>query len=171
VLLGAEANGPEIEYGWIEVGESIDSHLGLFRVKAFHEKPPLPAADALFRSGSLWNTFVTVGPVQVFLELARNSVPSLMRELEPEFAKLHPREELLIPDTLYNRIHPIDFSRQILSPSNDRLLALRLEKTEWSDLGDPHRVLVTFVQKNGYFPDWANLWLAEHMTRGIAVGT
>jgi mannose-1-phosphate guanylyltransferase len=170
VLLGAEANGPEIEYGWIEAGESIDSHLGLSRVKAFHEKPPLPAAEALFRSGSLWNTFVTVGPVQVFLELARNSVPGLMRELEPEFAKLHPRGEVLIPEALYNRIHPIDFSRQILSPSHDRLLALRLEKTEWSDLGDPYRVLVTFVQKNGYLPDWANPWLAEHMTRGLAVG-
>jgi mannose-1-phosphate guanylyltransferase len=170
VLLGAEADGPEIEYGWIEAGESIDRHLGLSRVKAFHEKPSLPAAEALFRSGSLWNTFVTVGPVQVFLELARNSIPSLMRELEPEFAKLHLLGEVLIPDALYNRIHPIDFSRQILSPSHDRLLALRLEKTEWSDLGDPHRVLVTFVQKNGYLPDWANLWLAEHMTRGIAVG-
>jgi mannose-1-phosphate guanylyltransferase len=170
VLLGAEANGPEIEYGWIETGESIDSHLGLSRVKAFHEKPPLPAAEALFRSGSLWNTFVTVGPVRVFLELARNSVPSLMRELEPEFAKLHLLGEVFIPDALYNRIHPIDFSRQILSPSHDRLLALRLEKTEWSDLGDPYRVLVTFVQKNGTLPDWANLWLAEHMTRGIAVG-
>ncbi|HEY6345205.1 MAG TPA: sugar phosphate nucleotidyltransferase [Bryobacteraceae bacterium] len=170
VLLGAEANGPEIEYGWIETGESIDSHLGLSRVKAFHEKPSLPAAAALFRSGSLWNTFVMVGPVQVFLDLARNSVPSLMRELEPEFAKLDPRGEVLIPDAPYNRIHPIDFSRQILSPSNDRLLALPLERTEWSDLGDPYRVLVTFVQKNGYLPDWANLWLHEHMTRGIAVG-
>jgi mannose-1-phosphate guanylyltransferase len=50
VLLGAEPKGPEVEYGWIETGEAVLGRAGLFRVKNFHEKPPLAMAQYLFRA-------------------------------------------------------------------------------------------------------------------------
>ena len=155
VLLGIEPKGPEVEYGWIEVGEMIGGRSGLFQVGAFREKPPLPQAEALLRGGSLWNTFVMVGRVSAFLEIGRATVPGLLQVLD-SWQETTTSEE--IPDALYNRIASTDFSRQVLSAATDRLLALRLADVEWSDLGDPYRVLVTLVEKNGYLPSWAKLW-------------
>lgn len=63
VLLGAEPKAPEVEYGWIELGEVVGPHPGVFHVMGFQEKPPLPIAEHLLRSRSLWNTFVMVGHV------------------------------------------------------------------------------------------------------------
>jgi mannose-1-phosphate guanylyltransferase len=157
VLLGIEPKGPEVEYGWIEVGETICGHSGLFQVGAFREKPPLTQAEALLRNGSLWNTFVMVGRVSAFLEIGRATVPDLFQLLE-SWQATATNEETPIPDALYNQITSTDFSRQVLSGATDRLLALRLADVEWSDLGDPYRVLVTLLEKNGYLPEWAKLW-------------
>ena len=157
VLLGIEPNGPEVEYGWIEVGETIRGHSGLFQVGAFQEKPPLTQAQTLLRNGSLWNTFVMVGRVSAFLEMVRATVPGLLQDMDSWQATMT-GEETQIPDAVYNRITSTDFSRQVLSAATDRLLALRLAGVEWSDLGDPYRVLVTLVEKNGYLPSWAKLW-------------
>jgi len=157
VLLGIEPNGPEVEYGWIEVGAMLHGHSGLFQVGAFREKPPLPQAEALLKAGSLWNTFVMVGRVSAFLEIAQATVPGLLQVLE-SWQVTTPNGEIRIPDDVYDRIASTDFSRQVLSAATDRLLALRLADVEWSDLGDPYRVLVTLLEKNGYLPDWAKLW-------------
>jgi mannose-1-phosphate guanylyltransferase len=158
VLLGVEPKSPEVEYGWIEVAETTGGDLGLFHVEGFREKPSPPLADALFRAGSLWNTFVMVGRVRAFLEMAWATVPRLLQELESWDVTTLPSEEIRIPDAVYNRIAPTDFSRQVLALANDRLLALRLNNIEWSDLGAPYRVLVTLLEKNGCLPSWAKLW-------------
>lgn len=47
VLLGAQSIGPEVAYGWIEIGEVVGPGLEAFQVKRFHEKPTLPLAAAL----------------------------------------------------------------------------------------------------------------------------
>lgn len=157
VLLGVEPKSPEVEYGWIEVDEMIRGHSGLFHVGGFREKPPLPQAEALLRDGSLWNTFVMVGRVSAFLEMGRATVPALLEVLD-SWQVTMPSGETRIPDAVYNRIASTDFSRQVLSAATDRLLALRLADVDWSDLGDPYRVLVTLLEKNGYLPSWAKLW-------------
>ena len=157
VLLGIEPKGPDVEYGWIEVGEMIGGRSGLFQVGAFREKPPLPQAEALLKAGSLWNTFVMVGRVSAFLEIGRATVPDLLQVLE-SWQVTTTSGEMRIPDALYNRIASTDFSRQVLAAATDRLLALLLADVEWSDLGDPYRVLVTILEKNGYLPSWAKLW-------------
>jgi mannose-1-phosphate guanylyltransferase len=157
VLLGIEPTGPEVEYGWIEVGETIPGHSGVFQVGAFREKPPLSQAEALLRAGSLWNAFVMVGRVSAFLEIGRATVPGLLQVLESSQVTTT-SGEIRIPEAVYNQIASTDFSRQVLSAATDRLLALRLADVEWSDLGDPYRVLVTILEKNGYLPSWAKLW-------------
>jgi mannose-1-phosphate guanylyltransferase/mannose-6-phosphate isomerase len=156
-MLRLEPKSPEVEYGWIEVGEMIGGRSGQFQVGAFREKPPLPQAEALLKTGSLWNTFVMVGRVSAFLEIGRATVPGLLQVLE-SWQETTTSEEMRIPDAVYNRIASTDFSRQVLSAATDRLLALRMANVEWSDLGDPYRVLVTILEKNGYLPSWAKLW-------------
>ena len=160
VLLGAEPNQAETEYGWIEVGETIGSHSGLFRVEGFKEKPALALAQALLRRNCLWNTFVMVGHVGAFLEMARTAASRLLQMLESALVRSNPSGEIRIPDSVYGKIPRMDFSRHILPLATERLLAFRLKNIEWNDLGDPYRVLVTLLEKNGDLPEWARLWPA-----------
>ena len=147
LLLGIEPKSPEVDYGWIEVGEAIDDRSGLFHVAAFREKPSLPLAEKLFRAGSLWNTFVMVGHVCTFLEIAWATIPSLLQAMESREIATSASGEIRIPDFVYARIPSTDFSRQVLSSATDRLLALRLANVEWSDLGDSHRLLLTLLKR------------------------
>ena len=158
VLLGAQPNAPEVEYGWIEVGEVVGPHPGLFRVAGFQEKPPLRVAEHLLRSGSLWNTFVMVGHVNAFLDLALASVPGLMRALRSAPVFSASDSETRIAEWLYDRIDPVDFSRQVLSPGARRLVTLGLGEVEWNDLGDPDRVISALLESGLELPGWATRW-------------
>lgn len=159
VVLGAQPNRAEVEYGWIEIGESVSGYSGLFRVKGFQEKPPVDRARALLRTGSLWNTFVMVGRLSSFLEMAWATVPRLTEALESmEMIAAGPGSEVRVPESIYSQIPSTDFSRQVLAQAHANLLALRLENCDWNDLGDPYRVLSTLVEKEGDLPSWARLW-------------
>ena len=158
VLLAASPKGPEVEYGWIEVGRTVDPSSGLFRIERFLEKPPFSLAEKLYRNGSLWNMFVMVGHVRAFLDIASATVPGLVQAFQSEVAASSLATEIEIPDRTYDRIVPMDFSGRVLAPATDRLLALRLDSLEWCDLGDPYRVLVTLLEKDGSLPAWAKLW-------------
>ena len=171
VLLAASPTGPEVEYGWIEVGRTLDHSSGLFRVERFLEKPPLSLAEKLYRTGSLWNMFVMTGHVRAFLDIASATVPGLVQALHSEVPASSSGTAIEIPSRAYDRIVPMDFSGRVLAPATDRLLALRLDSLDWSDLGDPYRVLVTLLEKDGSLPPWATLWpRSEELKQVAAVG-
>ena len=130
ILLGAAADYPEVEYGWIEPGERLDCALtkSLHRVGRFWEKPPLHFARKLHESECLWNTFVMIGRASAFLKILKASVPGLLLDL------------LTDGEAAYAGITPGDFSQQVLSVSSRQLDVLRMKNTGWSDLGTPERV-------------------------------
>jgi len=162
VLLGAQPKAPEVEYGWIELGDSVvGSHPGAFHVRGFQEKPPLPVAERLLRSGSLWNTFVMVGHVGAFLDTAFASVPGLLEALRSASFLLGSDSETRIAEWLYDMIVPTDFSRHVLSPGARRLVTMPLGEVEWNDLGDPDRVLSTLLASELDLPKWAVQWRRE----------
>jgi mannose-1-phosphate guanylyltransferase len=142
VLLGAEAHGPEIEYGWIEPGPLMQSAAGisLLRVKRFWEKPALPQSQSLLNRGCLWNTFVTLGRASTFLELLRMQAPDVLEEV----AAGDGWDDL---DAVYRRVRNLDFSREALAPMPQRLLVVRDAGSGWADLGNPTRVFDTFSSK------------------------
>lgn len=157
VLLGAPPKAAEVEYGWLDLGDSVRAHPDVFRVNAFLEKPALWMAERLLLRGSLWNTFVMVGRISAFLDAGRESVPDLVQALA---AWISPKVEgeTQIPGWLYDRIATVDFSKQVLSPVVRRLVTLRLAEVDWNDLGDPGRVLATLSESTGNLPDWAARW-------------
>jgi mannose-1-phosphate guanylyltransferase len=158
VLLGASPRGPEVEYGWIELGPSIHGTGAAWsRVRGFFEKPSLHAARELLARGSLWNTFVMVGHVRGFLDMVNVSLAETVELLRG--SQLWTGAEVLIPNSLYDRLRPIDFSREVLSIHTPRLLALRMANTGWSDLGHPDRVMAV-LQAAGLEPWWMKKWTA-----------
>ncbi len=148
VLVGAEANYPEAEYGWIEPEPGgCHSKAGLlFRVKQFWEKPPVHVARALLARGCLWNTFVTVGRAATYLELFCSQVPQTVASLRQAIANVS-------LDTAYDQLPAVDFSRDVLTHVARRLQVLCDRTSGWVDLGSPARVLATLTQ-NGIEPDW-----------------
>ena len=136
VIVGAEAEYAETEYGWIEPGLAVFETQAepLCRVNRFWEKPTLPQARALLQSGCLWNTFVTIGSAATFLELICSEVPDVVLSVTRALA-----DNDLAPT--YAQLPIVDFSRDILAHQAKRLLVLRDSGSGWADLGSPNRVL------------------------------
>jgi mannose-1-phosphate guanylyltransferase len=149
ILVGADAEYPETDYGWIEPGAVVsNATVGpLSRVSRFWEKPSSPQADALLRRGCLWNTFVTVGRATTFFEMLVSQVPEAVLAISRAVA-----------DNTFNAVYAsldtVDFSRDVLTNLPHRLLVLRDRESGWADLGSPNRVLDT-LSRNGIQPEWA----------------
>src|SRR5579863_7706423 len=167
VLLGASPQSPEVEYGWIELGPSVHGAGGVgSRVRGFCEKPSFHVARELLARGSLWNTFVMVGHVSGFLEMVNMALADYVDRFRGN--QLWAGSEVHIQDSLYDRIHSSDFSRDVLSVQTPRLLALRMGNTGWSDLGNPERVMAV-LQSAGLKPWWSMKWKAPERDLATAV--
>jgi len=142
VLLGAPASRPEVEYGWVEPGDSLGASddLRIWGVRRFWEKPSGDRARICLESGCLWNTFVLVGKAAVFLRAGREAVPEVGERLaraEPFFGS---REEAWALHQAYALIPNASFARAILEPCPSSLAVAELPNLRWSDLGSPGRV-------------------------------
>lgn len=148
VIVGAEAEYAETEYGWIEPGLVVSQTQAkpLCRVNRFWEKPALLEAQALLQGGCLWNTFITVGRAATFLELLCSVVPDVVLSVTRALA-----DKDLAP--AYARLPSVDFSRDILAHQANRLLVLRDSGSGWADLGSPDRVL-GLLAKSVNQPEW-----------------
>jgi len=157
VLLGAQPDQLELEYGWIELGPHITNHhREVRRVHGFWEKPALEIAQTLFRRGeSAWNTFVMVGHVRAFLEIITRAIPHVLDAVRQ--ARLWNGSETHIDDSVYGRVSPTDFSRGVLSIETARLVVLRAQDLGWSDLGHPERV-VSVLESSTLKPRWLKEW-------------
>jgi mannose-1-phosphate guanylyltransferase len=155
ILVGAAPRWPEVEYGWIEPGREIMSAEGISvrRVSRFWEKPALGTARQLMHDGGLWNTFVTIGHSNAFLDLLMSTVPAVVSEIAVSPA----RRDM---DRAYRAIDLIDFSKHVLSPHAQRLLVIPDGSSGWTDLGNENRVLGMLVE-NQIEPEWLQDMLQE----------
>lgn len=148
ILLGAEANYAETEYGWIEPGAGSSE---CRMVSRFWEKPSPGHAQELLRRGCLWNTFIMIGRASAFRDVLDAAVPGVVRAFASAFADGE-IEERRARD-LYSSLAAVDFSRQVLSMRTDRLQVLKLANAGWSDLGKPERVMAVLARA-GIRPRW-----------------
>ncbi len=156
VVLGAEPEHAEVDYGWIEPGMRFESRFtnALLRVNRFWEKPSHPTAQALLTQGCLWNTFVMIGRASIFLEmLDETSAPGMLSAFTA--ARRHASGGACVAgqDLLWETLTPGDFSRQVLSTSTEHLAVLRMGDVGWSDLGTPERVKAA-IARSGLKAPW-----------------
>ncbi len=117
ILVGSEAHYPEVEYGWIEPGQELrgPSPAALSRVDRFWEKPSLPKAPGTFAPRlCLWNTFVTIGRADAFLELLCAGIPDVVFRLAGAVTD----SDL---DGAYREVRAVDFFRDVLAASTPAL--------------------------------------------------
>jgi mannose-1-phosphate guanylyltransferase len=151
VLVGAEADEPETEYGWIEPGPIVDAapHARLIvrTVARFIEKPPEHVARELLARRCLWNTFISVGRVEAFEDLLRRAVPVLWSQLQVLLQAETIDDERELSEAVYAQIATSDFSRQVLTACPDRLAVINLPGSGWTDLGHASRVLDVLARR------------------------
>jgi mannose-1-phosphate guanylyltransferase len=156
ILLGAGAERPETEYGWIEPEPVTLSGFGreFPSVRRFWEKPPLETARILFAKGCLWNTFVMIGSAAAFLEMIRNTAPVLFETFESALQHDELEFDERKMQIIYDTIASSDFSREVLAVGTERLLVTSCGEVGWSDLGEPGRFIAALAE-NGEDNPWA----------------
>jgi len=143
VLLGITPTGPEVEYGWIEPHASILGSMprSITRVRRFWEKPTAAVARDLMERGCLWNSFVMVGRVDALLKMTQQASPeayNLFAAISPTFGTI---SEKAAVHQIYAKLPEVNFSHEVLARRPNDLAVMRVGDVEWSDLGEPTRVL------------------------------
>lgn len=144
-LLGIAPEAPEVEYGWIEPHSSILNGLPpvVSRVRRFWEKPTANIARRLMERGCLWNSFVMVGRVEVFMRMVQQALPELHEAFARYKAAVGTTSETKVIREIYTPLPESNFSQQVLAVRPGDLTVMKVDRVGWSDLGEPSRVLST----------------------------
>lgn len=154
LLLGITPDTAEESYGWIEPGSRLSrpGENAVFEVRSFWEKPSKMKASQLMARGGLWNTFVMIGRVEVFLGMIRRSLPKLVESFESLSNAALPGMEDSALEDLYSKIPPSNFSQEVLSVCPSDLAVFPARGLGWADLGEPKRVLSTLRLRTSSIP-------------------
>ena len=145
VLLGAHADGPETEYGWIVPGPIVDRYEGgpaVRTVESFREKPNRPDAEALLAAGGLWNTMVMGARVKTLWELGQH-VPAMMTAFASLTHYLGSEQESQMLDSIYERMPDVNFSSHLVEKVPAASVVVELTDVVWSDWGNEERITET----------------------------
>jgi mannose-1-phosphate guanylyltransferase len=152
VALGLAAERPESGYGWFELGERLATlPAPLFKMRCFHEKPPTKITRSLWDGGARRNSFVLVATASALLNLILETLPRLyfaFHAIRPTLGTLF--EEKTV-ESLYRDLPALEFSEHVLAASPRNVAVLPVDNVEWSDLGEPRRVLAVLkrIQRGG----------------------
>jgi len=165
VLVGAAAEAPATDLGWIVCGAPAGPKAARARrIASFKEKPDSDTARGLLRDGALWNTLVIAARGRALWSLAEEHVPAICPSLftyrsliGDQRAEDHLREA-------YSQLPTTDLSRDILQRAQG-LLAIPMMDAGWSDCGTPDRLFQALDKGGELTPLVARLG-----GRGPAVG-
>jgi mannose-1-phosphate guanylyltransferase len=85
ITLGITPTFPETGYGYLERGVKVSEINGhdVWEVKAFHEKPDRPKAEAMLKTGRFfWNSGMFIWTVSAILEQMSRLAPAMFAELK-----------------------------------------------------------------------------------------
>lgn len=138
VLLGATADRPRTDYGWITPGARLGG--GVRRVASFVEKPAAATARRLERDGALWSTMVLVARGRALLDAFETARPELTGRLRAVLSLPEPARTARL-DAAYAEMPACDFSRDILAHASGLAVLAWPARVGWTDLGTPERLL------------------------------
>jgi mannose-1-phosphate guanylyltransferase len=122
VLVGASADRPATDLGWILPGTPLTPNDDARSVLSFVEKPGASAAARLLKSGALWNTLVIALDAGAFWQTT-----------------LEARPEADVRREIYAHLPSLDLSRDRLARQSG-LGVIELQESGWSDCGTPERL-------------------------------
>ena len=142
-----------MDYGWISPGKALPGR-GAMLVEKFKEKPQSAEAAELHGRGGLWNTMIMVARVSALWDIARRFQPAMIARFEalrPHMGRAGQAEAVA---TAYRAMVSVNFSRDIVEPASERMVAMPMDGVHWSDWGRPQRIAETLgkIGKAQSFP-------------------
>jgi mannose-1-phosphate guanylyltransferase len=172
VALGVAAERPEAGYGWFELGAPILNQAAqLFKVRRFWEKPPAETTRAIWNAGARRNSFILVAKVSALLSLILKTLPRLHSAFHGVRPVLGTMFEGRTIESLYHDLPQLEFSQRVMARSPQALAVLAVDNVDWSDLGEPRRVLSLLkrIARTGQREQLVNAIRAlQRRTRGAA---
>lgn len=154
VLLAAEPEGPERDYGWVEPRRAVEGPRGpAYEIARFREKPGREEAERLHRGGALWNTMIMAVKARTLWAMARRRMAKAASAFEALLPAIGTVGERRATELVYEEIGPANFSRELLEPEAASVLALSLRGVKWSDWGRPARI-VESLSRAGRIPSF-----------------
>ena len=140
VLLGIAADSGEPAYGWIEPGHAVGAdYTGIRDVHQFCEKPSAKLAKLFLDRACLWNSFVMVARLSTLFALIMVAAPELYRSFARISSALLTNSQDRCIERLYASTLIFPVTCWLNCPTN--LAVLPVHGCEWSDLGEPARVI------------------------------
>lgn len=143
VLLAAEPDSLELDYGWIKPGRFLawTGQTSVRAVEAFVEKPDEPWARQATVDGSLWNTMVVAAKAKHLWTLGWNCFPGMMERFERLKQAIDTVDELKVLKEIYETMPRWNFSSHLLERVPERLAVIKMPDVLWSDWGNPTRII------------------------------
>jgi mannose-1-phosphate guanylyltransferase len=141
VLLGAAAENPACDLGWI-VTQAREG-AGAQRILRFVEKPKQPLANRLYRQGALWNTMLAVVRGEALWNLACNHLPVQVERFNSYSDSIGTPFVQQRLEQIYEGMPSADFSRDLIGAARG-LYATSMDGAGWSDCGTPERLASAF---------------------------
>jgi hypothetical protein len=139
-LLGTVPEGPHDQLGYVVPWHAAPQMPT--SVYEFVEHPDVLQARKLINAGGLWNTFIFGGTWLSILQLFRPrfdpTIAALRGALEAKSNATTERRSLA---DIYDRVTPVDFSRDVLATQVGNLNVLRLPRCGWWPMKSPKRVV------------------------------
>lgn len=154
IILGAEADGPDQDCGWIRLGREAESTEER-EVSSFYEKPSGVQAERLYREGALLSTMIITARAETLWKIASRHLGgsifdglNMIRRLQ----RLHYRglvsmDHVTAAVSYAYRTQPAsDFSTDILQSCVHLWHVVPMGPIDWRDWGRPERVRQTLDQ-------------------------
>ncbi|MFZ1120115.1 MAG: sugar phosphate nucleotidyltransferase [Candidatus Binataceae bacterium] len=143
VLLGIRPDKAETSYGWIEPAARMSSWTpNLFRVKRFWEKPRWELARTLLAGGCLWNSAVIAARASVLEAMITEHASEMFHSLNDALGRAQAGDEVRA-EAVFGKLETVGFSEQVLSQAPSKLAVQLVDDVQWSDLGEPERLIDT----------------------------
>jgi mannose-1-phosphate guanylyltransferase len=156
LLVGAPADSPEPDYGWIYPAQKIreSKDYPIFRVQQFLEKPSQAHAATAMACGGLWNTLIMVVKAHTLWQLGRIYAPEILRLFEMLYEVIGTSREERVLESIYEIMPSKNFSEHLLAPAADHIGLLPMKDVLWSDWGRKKRIIETLerIGKQPNFP-------------------
>lgn len=134
LTLGIQPSGPNTGYGYIQQGEPQKDFPGIFKVKAFVEKPNLEMAQMFVATGEFfWNAGIFLWSAHAILEAFDKYAPEIAQTLAaPDGVFASGREPEFIDRNFPNCVN-ISIDYAIMEKANN--VFVKTVEFGWSDLG------------------------------------
>ena len=136
VTIGIEPELPETGYGYVQIGDKVDSIRGedVYKVVAFKEKPSAAEARKFLKSGQyMWNSGMFVWKADTVLAMIKTHLPKLHKGLMKIEASFGKDTEQKVLEKVYDSIEGESIDYGVMEKAKNVLLLKG--DFGWNDIG------------------------------------